>query len=44
MLDYEKMFQKIVQPAIMRLFECAKWKPVDFQNEYTIDLLDFLKA
>ena len=41
--DYEKMFKKIMEPAIERLFECAKWKLVDFQSEYTVDLLDFLK-
>lgn len=38
--DYELMFKKIMQPAIERLFECAHWKFVDLQSEYTVDLLD----
>lgn len=38
--DYEKMFEKIMLPAIERLFECAHWRFVDLQAEYTVDLLD----
>ncbi len=41
--DYDKMFETIMEPAIMRLFECAHWKMANLQAEYTIDLLDFFK-
>ena len=41
--DYDKMFKTIIEPAIQRLFECALWKMVDLQAEYTVDLLDFFK-
>ena len=41
--DYDKMFKKIMEPAIERLFECAKWKMANLQAEYTVDLLDFFK-
>ncbi len=41
--DYDKMFKTIIVPAIERLFECASWKMVDLQAEYTVDLLDFFK-
>ncbi|MDD4110001.1 MAG: DNA polymerase domain-containing protein [Clostridia bacterium] len=41
--DYDKMFKKILEPAITRLFECAQWKMADLQAEYTIDLLDLFK-
>ena len=37
------MFKKIMEPAIERLFECAKWKMANLQAEYTVDLLDFFK-
>ncbi len=39
--DYEKMFQKIIQPAIERLFECANWKFINLNAEYAVDLFDF---
>lgn len=42
--DYELMFQKIMVPSIERLFECAHWKFLDLQSEYTVDLLDLFKA
>jgi len=41
--DYNKMFKKILEPAVERLFEAARWKMVDLQAEYTVDLLDFFK-
>jgi len=41
--DYDKMFMKIIEPAIERLFECAHWKMVNMRAEYTVDLLDFFK-
>jgi DNA polymerase elongation subunit (family B) len=41
--DYDKMFMKIMEPAIERLFECAHWKMVNLRAEYTVDLLDFFK-
>ncbi len=41
--DYDKMFKKILEPAITRLFECAKWRMADMQAEYTVDLLDLFK-
>lgn len=41
--DYDKMFKTIMEPAIERLFECARWKMANLQAEYTVDLLDFFK-
>jgi hypothetical protein len=41
--DYDLMFKKILEPAITRLFECAKWRMADMQAEYTVDLLDLFK-
>lgn len=41
--DYEKMFSTIMVPAIERLFECARWKFIDLQSEYVVDLLEFFK-
>lgn len=38
--DYDKMFEKIVMPAIKRLYECTKWNLVDIRNEYSCNLLD----
>lgn len=43
-IDYDKMFKKALEPAIERLFECAGWRMVDLQSEYTVDLLDLFKA
>jgi len=40
--DYELMFEKLVEPAITRFFECVKWRMVSMRNEYTCDLLDLL--
>lgn len=42
--DYETMFEKIVKPAIERLFECAKWEMVDLQMEYSTNLLDLFSS
>lgn len=41
--DYDKMFKTIIEPAVTRLFNCASWKMIDLQAEYTVDLLDFFK-
>lgn len=37
--DYEKMFRKIVAGAVDRFYECVAWSFIDFQNEYTCDIL-----
>lgn len=42
--DYDIMFKKLLEPAIKRLFLCAKWKMSNLQAEYTVDLLDFFKT
>lgn len=40
--DYEKMFEKIVSPAIDRFYECVQWRTINFRNEYVCDLFDLL--
>ena len=42
-IDYTLMFKKLLEPAITRLFECAKWKMTDLHAEYTVDLFDLFK-
>jgi DNA polymerase elongation subunit (family B) len=41
--DYEKMFGKIVAPAIDRLYHCVKWRRLDLRNEQACDILEFFK-
>jgi len=38
--DYEMMFEKLVEPAIKRFYECIDWRMVSMRNEHTCDLLD----
>lgn len=40
-VNYDIMFEKQVSSAINRLFDCAKWKIVDFRKEYACDLFNF---
>lgn len=40
-IDYEKMFKKIVEPSITRLFEAAHWRMINVKAEYAVDLLAF---
>lgn len=42
-VDYNKMFKKILEPPVKRLFTCAGWRMVDMRAEYTVDLLDLFK-
>ncbi len=38
--DYDLMFQKIVAPAIERMYESVGWRKVDLRNEYVCDIFD----
>lgn len=40
--DYELMFEKIVAPAIRRMYECVNWRMIDIRNQYQCDLFDIL--
>ena len=41
--DYEEMFNKIVAPAINRLYESASWSCMNLKNEFACDIFDLLK-
>ena len=43
LVDYEKMFEKILFQVIERFYEAAKWRPYKPGEAYQTDLFDFFK-
>jgi DNA polymerase elongation subunit (family B) len=41
--DYDKMFEKLVTPAIERLYECVKWRVLNLKNEFACDMFELFK-
>ena len=39
--DYQKMFEKLVTPAIERLYKCVQWRLKNLRNEEVCDILTF---
>lgn len=42
-IDYDKMFEKLITPAVERLYECVKWRRLDLKNEFACDIFELFK-